>query len=37
MQSMGLLNDHAEGCHIRDAVTRARAALKRPQAALANT
>lgn len=31
MQSMGLLNDHAEGCCLRDAVTDARAQLTRPK------
>jgi DNA-3-methyladenine glycosylase I len=30
MQSMGLLNDHAEGCCIRAAVDEARAAFTRP-------
>lgn len=30
MQSMGLLNDHAEGCCLRSAVEDARASLKRP-------
>jgi DNA-3-methyladenine glycosylase I len=30
MQSMGLVNDHALGCHMRDAVTAARAKLTRP-------
>ena len=31
MQSMGLVNDHALGCHMRDAVTKTRAALTRPK------
>lgn len=31
MQAMGLINDHAEGCAIRDEVEQARAAFKRPQ------
>jgi len=30
MQSMGLVNDHLEGCHVRDAVEAARAAFVRP-------
>ncbi|WFE73975.1 DNA-3-methyladenine glycosylase I [Roseinatronobacter sp. S2] len=30
MQAMGLINDHAEGCVIRDEVTRARMAMQRP-------
>lgn len=30
MQAMGLINDHAEGCVVRDAVDRARAAFVRP-------
>lgn len=30
MQAMGLVNDHAEGCHIRDAVARARAQFSPP-------
>jgi DNA-3-methyladenine glycosylase I len=30
MQSMGLVNDHQEGCDVRAAVARARAALVRP-------
>ncbi|MBL1256373.1 DNA-3-methyladenine glycosylase I [Methylocystis sp. Sn-Cys] len=30
MQAMGLINDHAEGCVIREDVERARAAFKRP-------
>lgn len=33
MQAMGLVNDHAEGCVIRDRVERARKKFKRPQAA----
>lgn len=31
MQSMGLFNDHLEGCHARAAVEAARAALSRPK------
>lgn len=31
MQSMGLLNDHAKGCHMRDGVETARATLTRPR------
>jgi DNA-3-methyladenine glycosylase I len=31
MQAMGLVNDHFEGCHVRPAVERARAALRRPR------
>jgi len=30
MQAMGLVNDHVEGCAIRDEVQKARAAFKRP-------
>jgi DNA-3-methyladenine glycosylase I len=30
MQAMGLVNDHLEGCHVRDAVERARKRLRRP-------
>ncbi|MGB1011186.1 MAG: DNA-3-methyladenine glycosylase I, partial [Thiolinea sp.] len=30
MQAMGLINDHVEGCVIRDEVTKARAVLVRP-------
>ena len=30
MQSMGLVNDHLEGCHVREAVEAARAAFVRP-------
>ena len=30
MQSMGLVNDHIEGCHCREAVEEARSAFKRP-------
>jgi DNA-3-methyladenine glycosylase I len=30
MQAMGLVNDHFEGCHAREVVERARAALQRP-------
>ncbi|HTJ90601.1 MAG TPA: DNA-3-methyladenine glycosylase I [Acidocella sp.] len=30
MQAMGLVNDHAEGCAIREEVERARAAFRRP-------
>lgn len=30
MQAMGLINDHAEGCVIRDAAARARAGFRRP-------
>lgn len=30
MQSMGMVNDHIEGCHVRDAVEQARATFKRP-------
>lgn len=30
MQAMGLVNDHLEGCHARDAALRARAAFKKP-------
>jgi len=30
MQAMGLINDHAEGCVIREEVARARAGFKRP-------
>lgn len=30
MQSMGLLNDHAEGCCLRDAVDDARSSMQRP-------
>lgn len=30
MQSMGMANDHIEGCHVRDAVEQARAKFKRP-------
>jgi DNA-3-methyladenine glycosylase I len=30
MQAMGLVNDHAEGCAIREEVRRARAAFRRP-------
>lgn len=31
MQSMGLVNDHLEGCHLRDEVERERAAFVRPR------
>lgn len=31
MQAMGLVNDHVEGCHARDAVSRARARLAVPR------
>lgn len=31
MQSMGLVNDHIDGCHIRDAVERERAVFVRPR------
>jgi len=31
MQAMGLVNDHVEGCHVRAAVERARAQLRRPR------
>ncbi|WP_407493416.1 DNA-3-methyladenine glycosylase I [Pseudooceanicola sp. MF1-13] len=31
MQSMGLVNDHALGCHMRDAVSQTRATLTRPK------
>lgn len=30
MQAMGLVNDHVEGCYVRDAVARDRKRLKRP-------
>ncbi len=30
MESMGLVNDHLDGCHARDEVERARAAFERP-------
>lgn len=30
MQAMGLVNDHLEGCHCRDAVQRARSTFRRP-------
>ena len=30
MQAMGLVNDHVEGCHVRERALAARAALKRP-------
>jgi DNA-3-methyladenine glycosylase I len=30
MQAMGLVNDHSEGCYIRDKVSRARKRFKRP-------
>jgi len=30
MQAMGLINDHAEGCAVREAVTRARQSFQRP-------
>jgi len=30
MQAMGLVNDHIEGCHVREAALAARAALDRP-------
>lgn len=30
MQSMGMVNDHIEGCHVRDAVEKARTKFKRP-------
>jgi DNA-3-methyladenine glycosylase I len=32
MQAMGLVNDHLDGCHVRDAAERARAKLRRPRA-----
>ncbi|HUK63880.1 MAG TPA: DNA-3-methyladenine glycosylase I, partial [Dongiaceae bacterium] len=31
MQAMGLVNDHLEGCHVRAAVERERARLRRPK------
>lgn len=31
MQAMGMVNDHIEGCHVRDAVEQARAKFKRPK------
>ena len=31
MQAMGLVNDHLEGCHVREAAEKARARLKRPK------
>lgn len=31
MQAMGLVNDHLEGCHVRDTAERARAKLERPR------
>jgi DNA-3-methyladenine glycosylase I len=31
MQAMGLVNDHVEGCHARDAALKARARLKPPR------
>jgi DNA-3-methyladenine glycosylase I len=31
MQAMGLVNDHAHGCHVRGAVARERASFSRPQ------
>jgi DNA-3-methyladenine glycosylase I len=31
MQAMGLVNDHIEGCHCREAIDRERAAFKRPR------
>ncbi len=30
MQSMGMVNDHLQGCHVRDEVEKARARFKRP-------
>jgi DNA-3-methyladenine glycosylase I len=30
MQAMGLVNDHLEGCHLREPLERARARLRRP-------
>jgi DNA-3-methyladenine glycosylase I len=31
MQAMGLVNDHLEGCHLREPLERARAKLRRPR------
>jgi len=31
MQAMGLVNDHLEGCHVREPVERLRARLRRPR------
>ncbi len=31
MQAMGLVNDHLEGCHLREPLERARARLRRPR------
>jgi DNA-3-methyladenine glycosylase I len=31
MQAMGLVNDHLEGCHVREVAEKARARLKRPK------
>ena len=36
MQAMGLVNDHVEGCCVRDAVETARSTFERPRARRGN-